>query len=181
MLLTVLNLEMALVEAVQMWTADIFLKNPEDRTPTPTLVAPKVYQTAVPSFQAGPEAPSQPKAPSIAIRASNATYSRERGEATVHFAILTWDTSLDRKGSQDVANIMERIRQGLQEKVWIADSFPLTDHPIELEIIDDPSEDFHGYYLGAVTARFGIMSLGPNDAPYNYTGDGTLEVSTFDS
>lgn len=174
MFFTVLNLEMQLVEAVQMWTADILLKNPADRGAV--LVPPTVYQTAIPSFQAGPEAPIQPKAPSIAIRASSAFYKREAGEATVHFAVLCWDNGLNRLGSQDVANVMERIRQGLQETVWISDAFPLLDNAIELEIIDDPSEDFHGYYLGSVTARFGIMSLGPNDAPYGETGDDTLVV-----
>jgi hypothetical protein len=165
---------MVLCEAVATWTADILLKNPEDRGATP--VPPTVYQTAVPSFQAGPEAPEQPKAPSIAIRASSFSYHRESGEAIVHFAVLTWDPDLSRRGSQDVANIMERIRAGLQESVWIADSFPLLDHPIEGQLIDDPSEDFHCYYLGGLTARFGIMSLGPNEAPYGYTGEGTLVV-----
>ena len=174
MFLTALNLEMQLVEAVSIWTADILLKSPEDRGMTP--VAPIVYQTAIPSFQAGPEAPEQPKAPSIAIRASAGSYKREAGEAIVHFAVLIWDSDLSRRGSQDVANILERIRQGLQETVWIADSFPLLDHPIEWELIDDPSEDFHCYYLGALTARFGIMSLGPNETPYSETGDDTLVI-----
>jgi hypothetical protein len=172
---TILKLEIRLVEAVSIWTADILLKSPIDRGAVP--VPPTVYQTAIPSYQAGPQAPEQPKAPSIAIRASSASYKRESGEATVHFAILTWDNGLNRLGSQDVANIMERIRQGLQENRDSASvPFPLLDQAIELEIIDDPSEDFHGYYLGALTARFGIISLDPNDAPYDETGDDTLVI-----
>jgi hypothetical protein len=39
---------------------------------------------------------------------------------------------------------------------------------IEFELVEDPNVDFHPFYLGWVSAKFGIMSPGPDDAPYNF-------------
>ncbi len=177
---TVLDLERAIVKAVAIWTADMQFKSPADRGAVPVNLS--VYRGHIPSFQTGPSLPSQPKAPSVAIRATHGIYRREEGEADVNFAILTFDDSTDRQGYQDVMNIINRISNGLLEvdQNFIAQSFVLLqdsvhEASIHFELIDDPNVDFFPYWLGGMTARFGIFSPGPDSAIYGDTGSDTMD------
>jgi hypothetical protein len=179
------DLEGALVQQLQIWTADMRFKSPHDRGAVPVPIG--VYLGYIPSNQAGPPAiQQQPKAPSIAVRVSSGRYRRLDGDATVNFAILTWDDNLNRHGYMDVQNIINRIVYGLMENVVIAKAFVLlqdtvSEESITYDLIDDPTVDFFPYFLGMATAKFGIMSPGPDRAPYNDTGPDTLTFTWPDN
>ncbi len=139
-----------------------------------------VFQGYIPSFQAGPTAVEQtPKAPSIAVKVSSGHYRRLDGDATVNMAILCWDDTLSRPGYMDVLNIINRLANGMLETVILAKAFVLLqdtvgEESITFDLIEDPNIDFFPFHLGMVTAKYGLMAPGPDDAPYNDVGPDTL-------
>jgi hypothetical protein len=170
---TPLDLEGVLVQQVSIWTQDMTFKSPIDRGSVPVPL--EVVQGFIQSFQAGPTAvQQQPKAPSVAIRCTNGFYRRIDGVAHVNFSILTFDDNLQRVGYMDVQNIINRIVYGLLENAAaIGNAFVLlqdsvAEESIIFDLIEDPSVDFFPYWLGMITAKFGLMSPGPNAAPYNF-------------
>ena len=155
-------------------------KNPQDRNGP--LVGLSVYQGFIPSVQAGPQqGPPLPKAPSVAVAVKKGFYRREEGIATVNCAILTFDDDLSRRGRIDVHNIINRIAYGMLEKNSTVDrSFILIqdtvkEESIEYELVEDPSVDFFPYFLGWISAKFGIMSPGPDYARYGDVSSDTLQ------
>ena len=181
MLFTIRDLEGALVEAIQTWTADMRFKSPTDRGANPVGIS--VFQGYIPSFQSGPTAIEQtPKAPSIAVKVSSGHYRRMEGDATINMAILIWDDNLERTGYLDVLNIVNRLANGMLETVVLAKGFVLLqdtvgEESITFDLIEDPNIDFHPYSLGMVTAKYGLYSAGPDWAPYNQTGPDTLKIT----
>jgi hypothetical protein len=167
------DLEQVLADNLKIWLADIRLKSPVDRGATPTPIS--VYQGYIPSAQAGPPAIKyMPKAPAVAVRCTGGFYRRVDGVAHVNFAILTFDDDLLRQGYADVQNIINRIIYGLLENVVVGKAFvvlqdTVDEESITFDLIEDPSVDFFPYFLGSVTAKLGLISPGPNDAPYNFT------------
>ncbi len=178
MLFTASDLEYALVKAIKIWTADMRFKSPTDRGAVPVPIS--VFTGLIPSYQAGPTAVQQtPKAPSIAVKVSSGHYRRLDGDATVNMAILTWDDDLARSGYRDVLNIINRLANGMLETVILAKAFMLLqdtvgEESITFDLIEDPNIDFHPYTLGMVTAKYGLMAAGPDDAPYGDVGPDTL-------
>lgn len=175
------DLELALVEEVSSWAADMRFRNPEDPR-NQNGVPLSVYQGHIPSYAAGPKerAKLQPKAPSVAIKASHFEYERLKGWCEITFLILTWDDNINRLGYKDNLNLMNRIICKLQDDVIIKKSFPILDWPIHGELIEEPGVDFHPWYLALVMARFGVMSYGPGNLgtpaggqPSNQTGPDT--------
>jgi hypothetical protein len=157
----------------------MIFKNSHDRNGA--LIGLSVYQGFIPSTYAGPtQGPPLPKAPSVSVCVKKGFYRRLDGIATVNCAILTFDDDPSRKGRIDVHNIINRIAYGMMEKNSTVDqSFILIqdtekEESIEFEVIEDPSVDFHPFYIGFVTAKFGIMSPGPDNAAYNDVGTDTL-------
>lgn len=158
----------------------MIFKNPVDRGQT--RIGLSVYQGMIPSIQAGPtSAPRMPKAPSVAVAIKKGFYRRLDGEVHANIAILCWDDDNNRQGRIDVHNIINRIVYGLMEKNSTVDrSFILCqstekEDSIEFELVEDPNVDFFPYFLGWVSAKFGIMSPGPDDAAYNDVGADTLQ------
>jgi hypothetical protein len=156
---TPLDLERFLTERVAYWVNNppIFMRNPED--PLGDLISPVVYQGRIPSTMAGPEMQNVFKAPAIAVACTNANYKRPQGKATVHIAILTWDDNNDRNGYQDVHLIIQRIVSQLYMTGGVlGDSFILTDDEVDTEVVYAPEIDFFGYFIGSITAHFGMQT-----------------------
>jgi hypothetical protein len=169
---TAADLERELAKAIVIWTADMRFKSPTDRGAVPVPIS--VFIGHIPSFQSGPTAVQQtPKAPSIAVKVSSGHYRRMDGDATINMAILTWDDAIERTGYTDVLNIINRLSNGMLENIVLSNAFILLqdtvgEESITFELIEDPNIDFHPYNLGMVTAKYGLMSPGPDDAPYNF-------------
>jgi hypothetical protein len=165
-----------MAKAIRVWTANMRFKSPTDRGAVPVPIS--VFVGNIPSYQAGPTAVQQtPKAPSIAVKVSSGHYRRLDGDATINMAILTWDDAIGRTGYTDVLNIINRIANGMLETVILSSAFVLlqdsvNEESITFDLIDDPNIDFHPYNLGMVTAKYGLMSPGPDDAPYNFDATG---------
>jgi hypothetical protein len=156
------DLERFLVDSVTGWVNDppILCRNPYD--PSGPYIAPVVYQGRIPSVQAGPQSETTFKAPSVAICCTDFRYKRESGVATVSMPILTWDDDLSRNGYGDVHNIINRIVYGLYQAGIIGQSFILLDETVDGELIFDPAVDYFGYFLGNVTAKFGLATPIPD-------------------
>src|SRR5215472_16433317 len=96
---TPLDLERCLVEEISEWVRDYRLKSPIDRGAVPVPIT--VVQGFVPSYYAGPEALTQDKAPTIAVRATQGFYTRASGKCEVNIMILCWDDDPNRQGYMD--------------------------------------------------------------------------------
>jgi hypothetical protein len=165
---TPLDLERVLAERVAVWTQDFRLFSPIDEGAVPVPL--EVVTGYLPSFQSGPDAPEQERAPVVAIRATAGSYRRHEGHAQVHLFIICWDNHLDRKGYQDCANVTMAIVNGLLSEVVVGGHFPLLDEDISWAQVDDPRVDFFPYFLAGVTAHFGLQSPSPSAQQDAYDG-----------
>jgi hypothetical protein len=167
-----LDLERVLAQRLNVWLADFRLLSPEDNGAVPVPV--QIVRGYVPSFQAGPQAEPQNKAPVVAVRCVGGWHDRQEGATEVHFFILTWKKDLDRTGVLDVKNIVEKIILELYQESVIDNSYPLLDEKLLWSVIEDPDKDHFPYFLGGVIAHFGVFTPSP---PTDYTqGLGTDEM-----
>lgn len=184
MLFTPVDLVHALQVSVTNYVKGMVFRDPENSAENAPLVPIVIYPFEVPSYQAAHSIEDVillPKAPSVAVKLVNAEFERLDGWAEAFFQILTWDDNNLRRGAESTWSVINRIVKGLQKEQQIQRCFQLLDHPIACGAIEEPTVDFHPFYPGYVTARFGLWSAPPsrvtNPTWYDVSSD-TMTINT---
>lgn len=123
--MTIYELEDALVEFTASITVDFRFRSNEQQAPD-TLIPPQVYSGFIPRNEVGEIIPGDISVyPAIILNAVKGEQTWESELTTVNFIIGCFDDTRDQQGYRDVANVIQRLKDGFRFSDIIRDSFPI--------------------------------------------------------